>query len=98
VVPRILTKIPELSLLLLLTIIAYAYVEYAAVVGNTPIGSSLSSVDMIVLSFVISMAIAIIADESFTTENGLMTATLKVRRHMVRDIYDDRLDALYGKR
>ena len=59
--PRILTKIPELSLLLLLTIIAYAYVEYAAVVGNTPIGSSLTSVDMIVLSFVISVAIAIIA-------------------------------------
>ena len=42
VVPRIFTKIPELSLLLLLTIIAYAYVEYAAVVGNTPIALSAS--------------------------------------------------------
>jgi long-chain acyl-CoA synthetase len=40
----------------------------------------------------------VIADENFTTENSLMTATLKVRRHMVRDIYGDRIDALYGKR
>ena len=40
----------------------------------------------------------IIADESFTTENGLMTATLKVRRHVVRDIYGDRLDDLYPRK
>ena len=40
----------------------------------------------------------IIADEPFTTENGLMTATLKVRRHVVRDIYGDRIDALYPQK
>jgi long-chain acyl-CoA synthetase len=40
----------------------------------------------------------VIADEKFTTENSLMTATLKVRRHMVRDLYGDRLDALYSKK
>jgi len=40
----------------------------------------------------------IIADESFNTENGLMTATLKVRRHNVRTEYGDRLDALYPRK
>ena len=40
----------------------------------------------------------IIADENFTTENGQMTATLKVRRHIVQDIYGDRLAALYPKK
>ena len=43
----------------------------------------------------------ILADEPFTTENGQMTATLKTRRHVVRDVYGARLDALYssgGKR
>jgi long-chain acyl-CoA synthetase len=40
----------------------------------------------------------IIADEAFDTENGEMTATLKVRRHVVRDRYGDRLDALYPQK
>lgn len=40
----------------------------------------------------------IIADESFNTENGQMTATLKVRRHIVRDIYGERLDLLYPRK
>ena len=40
----------------------------------------------------------ILADEPFGTENGQMTATLKVRRHVVRDIYGDRLDALYPQK
>lgn len=39
----------------------------------------------------------VIADEAFTTENGMMTPTLKVRRHKVRELYWERLDALYGK-
>lgn len=39
-----------------------------------------------------------IADEPFTTENGLMTPTMKVRRRFVTDIYRERLDALYGGR
>ena len=37
----------------------------------------------------------IIADEPFSTENGEMTATLKVRRHVVRQVYGERIDALY---
>ena len=38
-----------------------------------------------------------IADEPFTTENGQMTATLKTRRHVIRKVYGERLDALYPK-
>ena len=40
----------------------------------------------------------ILADEAFTTINGQMTATLKTRRHIVRQVYGDRLDALYPKK
>jgi long-chain acyl-CoA synthetase len=40
----------------------------------------------------------IIADEPFSTENGQMTATLKVRRHIVRVLYEDRLAALYPQK
>jgi len=40
----------------------------------------------------------IIADEGFTNENNQLTATLKVRRHMVKAQYQDRLDALYTRR
>lgn len=38
----------------------------------------------------------IIADEAFTVENEQMTPTMKVRRHVVREIYGDRLESLYG--
>ena len=40
----------------------------------------------------------IIADESFNIDNGQMTATLKVRRHVVRKVYSERLAALYPKK
>ncbi len=39
----------------------------------------------------------IIADESFTTDNGQLTATLKVRRHVVKAQYQERLNALYTR-
>ena len=38
----------------------------------------------------------LMADEPFTVENEQMTPTLKVRRHKIREVYGDRLDALYG--
>ncbi|MEQ8587799.1 MAG: long-chain fatty acid--CoA ligase [Thalassobaculaceae bacterium] len=38
-----------------------------------------------------------IATEAFTTENGMMTPTLKIRRHKIREHYYERLDGLYGK-
>ena len=39
----------------------------------------------------------VIADEPFTTANGLMTPTLKIRRQAIRDAYVAALDALYER-
>jgi long-chain acyl-CoA synthetase len=38
-----------------------------------------------------------IADEPFTIENSSLTPSLKVRRHVLRERYGDRLDALYAR-
>jgi long-chain acyl-CoA synthetase len=37
----------------------------------------------------------IIADEPFTIENQQMTPSLKIRRHILKQVYGERLDALY---
>ena len=37
----------------------------------------------------------VVADDAFTIENEQMTPTMKVRRHVVRAIYGERLEALY---
>ena len=37
----------------------------------------------------------IIADEAFTIENQQLTPSLKIRRHVIREAYGERLDALY---
>jgi len=39
----------------------------------------------------------VVAKEAFTTDNGMMTPTLKIRRHKIREAYYERLDALYGR-
>ncbi len=39
----------------------------------------------------------IVAQEAFTTANGQMTPTLKIRRHEIRKVYGAALDALYEK-
>ena len=39
----------------------------------------------------------IIADEPFTTDNEMLTPSLKIRRHVIKKVYDEKLDALYGK-
>ncbi len=39
----------------------------------------------------------IIADEPFTTDNEMLTPSLKIRRHVIKKNYGERLDALYGK-
>jgi long-chain acyl-CoA synthetase len=39
----------------------------------------------------------LIADEPFTTANGLMTPTLKIRRNAIRETYCAALDALYER-
>ncbi|HEX7871788.1 MAG TPA: AMP-dependent synthetase/ligase [Sphingobium sp.] len=37
----------------------------------------------------------VLADEPFTVENGEMTPSLKIRRHVIKARYQERLDALY---
>jgi long-chain acyl-CoA synthetase len=37
----------------------------------------------------------IFADEAFAVENDQMTPSMKIRRHVIRGIYGERLDALY---
>ena len=38
----------------------------------------------------------IIADEAFSTENQQMTPSLKIRRHVLKQVYGERLDKLYA--
>jgi long-chain acyl-CoA synthetase len=37
-----------------------------------------------------------VADEAFTTDNEQLTPSLKIRRHVIKQVYGERLDALYG--
>ena len=37
----------------------------------------------------------IIAHEPFSIENQQLTPSLKIRRHVLREVYGERLDALY---
>ena len=39
----------------------------------------------------------IVADEPFTVENEQMTPSLKIRRHVLKQVYGERLEALYRK-
>jgi len=39
----------------------------------------------------------IVADEPFTIENEQLTPSMKIRRHVISNVYGDRLDALYGR-
>jgi len=39
----------------------------------------------------------IVADEPFTVENQQLTPSIKIRRHVIRELYGDRLDALYKR-
>ena len=38
----------------------------------------------------------LVAREDFTIENGMLTPSMKIRRHMINKIYGEDLDALYG--
>lgn len=40
----------------------------------------------------------VLADEPFGTENGQMTPTLKAKRHIIRAVYEDKINALYPKK
>jgi len=39
----------------------------------------------------------ILADEPFAAENEQLTASLKIRRHVIRQVYGERLDSLYRR-
>ena len=39
----------------------------------------------------------ILADEPFSVENEMLTPSMKIRRHVIRKAYGERLDALYKK-
>ena len=39
----------------------------------------------------------IVAEEPFTTENGLMTPTLKIKRHKILENYSEELERLYRR-
>jgi long-chain acyl-CoA synthetase len=39
----------------------------------------------------------ILADEPFTVENEQLTPSIKIRRHVLRQVYGERLDALYRR-
>ncbi|MCK5296706.1 MAG: long-chain fatty acid--CoA ligase [Alphaproteobacteria bacterium] len=47
------------------------------------------------LSIVEKVRNFVIADEIFTEENGLITHTLKLRRHYIRDRYREKLESMY---
>ena len=40
----------------------------------------------------------IVAREAFQTDNGLMTPTLKIRRHKISELYADQLEGLYNRK
>lgn len=48
------------------------------------------------LSVIEKVRRVIIADEAFTTENQQMTPSLKIRRHVLKQVYGERLDKLYA--
>jgi long-chain acyl-CoA synthetase len=48
------------------------------------------------LSVIEKVRRVILAEEAFTVENEMMTPSLKIRRHVIRQKYGPRLDALYG--
>lgn len=38
----------------------------------------------------------VVSAEGFTTDNGMLTPTMKIRRHVIRKVYGELLEALYG--
>jgi long-chain acyl-CoA synthetase len=40
----------------------------------------------------------VLAKEPFSTENGMLTPSMKIRRHVIRSTYGEALEALYGRR
>jgi long-chain acyl-CoA synthetase len=74
--------------------------DAAALKGNPEYHRAISAaVDRVSkdLSVIEKVRRFIIADEPFTTDNEQLTPSIKIRRHVIRAAYGDRLDALYKK-
>jgi len=48
------------------------------------------------LSVIEKVRRVVLADEAFTTDNQQMTPSLKIRRHVLKQVYGERLDKLYA--
>ena len=72
--------------------------DFKALAGNPAYRSALmAAVDRVnrELSVIEKVRRIIVADEPFGIENEQLTPSLKVRRHVIRQVYGERLDALY---
>jgi long-chain acyl-CoA synthetase len=73
--------------------------ELAHVIGDpgfrTAIGAAIDRVNA-ELSVIEKVRRFSMTAEPFSIENGMMTPTLKIRRHVIRDRYGKTLEALYG--
>jgi long-chain acyl-CoA synthetase len=38
----------------------------------------------------------VLTADAFTIDNEMLTPSMKIRRHKIREVYGERLDALYG--
>ena len=72
--------------------------ELSALAGDEALRAELSQVlDRVNtrLSTIERVRRYVIADDAFTVENEMMTPTLKIRRHKIKAVYGERLEALY---
>ena len=74
--------------------------DLAALIGDTDfikaIGAAVDRVNR-KLSVIERIRKFILTAESFTIDNSMLTPSMKIRRHIIRDKYGNALDSLYGK-
>jgi long-chain acyl-CoA synthetase len=74
--------------------------DFAALAADPEYGRAMSAaVDRVNkdLSVIEKVRRFIIADEPFTVDNQQLTPSIKIRRHVIRKAYGERLDALYRR-
>ncbi|MDH3228476.1 MAG: long-chain fatty acid--CoA ligase [Alphaproteobacteria bacterium] len=74
--------------------------DLATLIGDTDftktIGAAVDRVNK-KLSVIERVRKFVLTAEGFTIENGMLTPSMKIRRHIIREQYGNALDALYGK-
>ena len=58
---KLLTKLPELTILVSITLGSLIFIEIFATSGKVPVLLNLSSVDLVVISFILSSIIAVVS-------------------------------------